>query len=122
MPATLSPSAAQAHLATIRARYKALCRDNAVRDSLYELANPEASETEQQALVNEFMARIINDMHESAAPIQLIETQDLADSEHLRLKPWQVSALMQTPGIKSLRGLRDTALMALMVLQRHPRG
>ena len=112
---TLSPSTVKSHLATIRGRYKSLTRDNAIRDQLYELANPDASEAEQQALVNEFVARIINDMHESTAPLQLISKQDSADSDHLRLKPWQVSSLIGAPGIKDLRGLRDTALVTLMV-------
>ena len=50
-----------------------------------------------------------------AAPVKLVAKQDTADSEHLRLKPYQVSALIQAPGIANLRGLRDTALMTLMV-------
>ena len=111
---TLAPSTVKAHLATIRARYKALTRDNAARDQLYDLANPDASAAEQQALVNEFVARIINDMHQSAAPVKLIEKQDSADSDHLRLKPWQVDSLIQAPGLKDLRGLRDTALITLL--------
>ena len=115
-PATLSEATVLAHLATIRSRYNALLtRSNEARDRLFELANPEDSESEQQALVNEFFLRIANDVHPAAAPVKLIDKQDIADSEHLRLKPYQVSALVQAPGISTLRGLRDTALMTLMV-------
>ena len=115
-PATLSPQTVQAHLASIRSRYNALLtRSNEARDRLYELANPQASEAEQQAMVNEFFVRIANDIHPASAPIKLVKKQDVADSEHLRLKPWQVSALARAPGISSLRGLRDTALMTVMV-------
>ncbi|MYD10029.1 MAG: tyrosine-type recombinase/integrase [Chloroflexi bacterium] len=115
-PATLSEATALAHLATIRSRYNALLtRSNEARDRLFELANPDASEAEQQALVNEFFVRIANDVHPASAPVKLVEKQDSADSEHLRLKPYQVSALVQAPGISTLRGLRDTALMTLMV-------
>ena len=114
-PATLSPQTALAHLATIRGRYKELTRSNEIRDRLYELANPDASESEQRALVDEFFVRLANDLHPTAAPIKVVELQDRADSEHLRLKPYQVSALLGAPGISSLRGLRDTALMTLMV-------
>lgn len=113
--AALSPPTVLAHLATVRGRYNQLTRSNDVRDLLYELANPEDSEAEQRALVDEFFIRMLNDLHPSAAPVKLIEAQDIADSEHLRLKPYQVSALVQAPGISTLRGLRDTALMTLMV-------
>ncbi len=115
-PAALSPTTALAHLATIRSRYNALLtRSNDARDRLYELTNPDDTEAEQQALVNEFFVRISNDVHPATAPVKLVEKQDVADSEHLRLKPWQVSALVRAPGISTLRGLRDTALMTLMV-------
>ena len=115
LPATLSPQTALAHLATIRGRYQQLTRSNDVRDLLYELANPADSDAEQRALVDEFFIRMMNDLHPSAAPVKVVEAQDVADSAHLRLKPYQVSALVQAPGIASLRGLRDTALMTLMV-------
>lgn len=114
-PAALSPQTTLAHLATIRGRYNQLTRNNDVRDLLYELANPEESEAEQRALVDEFFIRMMNDLHPTAAPVKIVDVQDVADSEHLRLKPYQVSALVQAPGIASLRGLRDTALITLMV-------
>ena len=114
-PATLSPPTVLAHLATIRGRYSQLTRSNDVRDMLYELANPEDSDAEQRAMVDEFFIRMMNDLHPASAPVTLVDAQDVADSEHLRLKPYQVSALVQAPGIASLRGLRDTALMTLMV-------
>ena len=115
VPAALSPPTVLAHLATIRGRYNQLTRSNDVRDLLYELANPEDSEAEQRALVDEFFIRMLNDLHPSTAPVKIVDVQDVADSEHLRLKPYQVSALVQAPGIATLRGLRDTALMTLMV-------
>lgn len=114
-PATLAPQTVVAHLATIRGRYDALTRSNDMRDRLYDLVNPDAPEAEQRAMVDEFFIRIMNDVHPAAAPVKLIAKQDIADSEHLRLKPYQVSALIQAPGISNLRGLRDTALVTLMV-------
>ena len=114
-PATLAPQTVVAHLATIRGRYDALTRSNDMRDLLFELVNPDAPEAEQRAMVDEFFIRMMNDVHPATAPVKLIAKQDIADSEHLRLKPYQVSALIQTPGISNLRGLRDTALITLMV-------
>lgn len=113
--ATLSPQTAQAHLATIRGRYAALTRSNEARDLLFDLVNPADSEAEQRAMVDEYYIRMMNDVHPAAAPVKLVSKQDSADSEHLRLKPYQVSALIQAPGIADLRGLRDTALMTLMI-------
>ncbi len=114
-PATLSAQTVLAHLATIRGRYGALTRSNDMRDRLFELTNPEDSESEQRAMVDEYFIRMMNDVHPATAPVKLIAKQDIADSEHLRLKPYQVSALLSAPGIGNLRGLRDTALMTLMV-------
>ena len=113
--APLAPQTALAHLATIRSRYHELASSNEVRERLYDMVNPDDSEAEQSAMVNEYFVRMMNDVHPTTAPIRLIEKQDSADSEHLRLKPYQVEALVRTPGISSLRGLRDTALITLMV-------
>ena len=115
VPARLSPQTVMAHLATVRGRYGELTRSNEARDRLFELANPEDSESEQRALVDEFFLRMMNDVHPASAPVKLVTAQDVADSAHLRLKPWQVSALVRAPGISTLRGLRDTALMTVMV-------
>ena len=114
-PATLSTQTVLAHLATVRGRYAALTRSNEMRDLLFELVNPNDSEAEQRAMVDEFFIRMMNDVHPAAAPVKLVAKQDTADSEHLRMKPYQVSALIQAPGIANLRGLRDTTLMTLMV-------
>ena len=113
--APLAPQTALAHLATIRGRYNDLFHSNEVRDRLYSLTRAEDSLADRKAIVDELFVRLANDVHPRAAPVRMIEKQDLADSEHLRLKPYQVKALVQAPGISSLRGLRDTALMALMV-------
>ena len=113
--ARLSPATVQAHLGTIRGRYQELTRSNEVRDRLYGLMNPHASDAEQQAMVNEWFAQLTNDLHPETAPVKQVNVQDRADSEHLRLKPYQVGLLLSAPGLGNLRGLRDTALMTLMV-------
>ena len=41
--------------------------------------------------------------------------QDGPDAEHLRLTTEQANALLAAPGIHTLRGLRDTAAIALML-------
>jgi site-specific recombinase XerD len=39
----------------------------------------------------------------------------VADAQHLRLTAAQASRLMAAPGVRSLKGLRDTSLIALML-------
>ncbi len=116
--ATLSPQTVQAHLATIRARYGELIRSSEVHDDLIDLGDLASSDddgTQARDLADMFLVRLQKDVHPATAPVKLIAKQDIADSEHLRLKPYQVSALIQAPGIANLRGLRDTALIALIV-------
>ena len=118
-PATLSPRTVTAHLATIRARYSELMLSSEVHDDLIDLGDlaPPDDEGGQKArqMADMFLVRLQKDVHPSVAQVKVVERQDIADNEHLRLKPYQVSALVQAPGISSLRGLRDTALIALMV-------
>ena len=114
-PATLAPRSAGAHLATIRGRYEALLRDNDVRQWLYDLAPPDAAPADKKAFVDETLVRLQNAVHPSTAPIKTLTIQDEAASDHLRLKPHQVKTLLRTPGIGTLPGLRDTAMIAMLV-------
>ncbi len=117
--ATLAPRTVVAHLATIRARYAELLLSSDVHDDLIDLGGlageDDVDGRRAREMADMFLVRLQKDVHPAAAPVKLVEAQDLADSEHLRLKPWQVGALARAPGISTLRGLRDTALMTLMV-------
>ncbi len=117
--ATLSPRTVTAHLATIRARYSELMLSSEVLDDLIDLGDlappDDIDGRKAREMADMFLVRLQKDVHPATSPVKIIESQDIADSEHLRLKPYQVSALVQAPGISSLRGLRDTALMTLMV-------
>ena len=118
-PAALAPRTVLAHLGTIRARYAELLLSSDVHDDLIDmgdLAGPDDPDgVKAREMADLFLVRLQMDVHPAAAPVKLIEAQDHADSEHLRLKPYQVSALVQAPGLANLRGLRDTALMTLIV-------
>jgi integrase/recombinase XerD len=113
--ATLAPRTVVAHLSTIRGRYDALLRDNNVRDSLYAFAPQTASPADKKAFVDEILTRIQNAVHPTTAAVDVITRQDIADSDYLRLKPHQARALLRTPGIRDAPGMRDTAMIALMV-------
>lgn len=115
VPATLSPSTVQAHLSTIRGRYETLLRDNRIRDLFFEMPPAGASLADRKAFVDERLARLQNAIHPSSTSVKLLIQQDVAESEMLRLKPHQVTALLRAPGISTLKGLRDTAMISLMV-------
>lgn len=112
--APLSVESAQAHLSTIRGRYQALLRDDRIRDQLYALAPANASPADKKALVDEILNRLQNAIHPNTAPLTKITKQDLTDREHLRLTPSQVRALIRAPGITTLPGLRNTAMISIL--------
>lgn len=115
-PATLSPVAANAHLATIRGRYRQLLHDNRLRASLYEVAAHEAtSPADRKALVDELLLRLRNAIHPDQSQVERTLILDRPDADHVRLTPDQVEALLSAPGLKTLTGLRDTAIIAMLV-------
>lgn len=111
----LAPATVAAHLSSIRGRYNALLQDNRVRDSIYALAPVDASPSDKKAVVDEILQRLENAVKPSAAPVKQTVKQDRADSEHLRLTRQQASALIAAPGVQTLTGLRDTALITLIL-------
>lgn len=113
--ATVAPATAASHLSSIRGRYNALLGDNRVRDSLYALAPVDAAPADKKAVVDEILQRLENAVKPSAAKVKQEKKQDVVDSAHLRLTRNQASALIAAPGVHSLSGLRDTALIALIL-------
>lgn len=111
----LSPSSVSAHLATIRARYRAVLRDPNTRAELYSRTPQDAPPADRKAYVDEVYERIRAQLEPGAAPVSTTTHQDRPDSQHLRLTVIQARNLMQQPGIDSLRGLRDTAMLALFL-------
>jgi len=111
----LSPSSVTAHLATIRARYRAVLRDPQTRARLYARTPPNSPPADRKAYVDEVYERIRAQLEPEAAPVPTITHQDKPDTHHLRLTTAQARSLMQQPGIDTLRGLRDTAILALFL-------
>ena len=114
----LDPSTARAHLSTVRGQYRRLAKANATRAALYELAGaeaPEAGPAARKALVDEYLTRLENAIAPELAPVKVVTHQDRTDAAQLRLTAQQANALLAAPGVDSLRGLRDTAAIALML-------
>jgi site-specific recombinase XerD len=108
-----TPSTVSVHLSTIRARYADILRE---RDLFYALAAQQTADlVECKAIVDELIARIENAIDPRAAAVQLKSVQDQPDTEHVRLTSAQASTLMAAPGVDTLVGLRDTAVIALML-------
>jgi site-specific recombinase XerD len=115
LTARLSTATVQAHLATIRGRYDSIMRNNNVREMLHELVPDGATLADRKAFVDEIITRLQNAVHPTSASVKEIIKQDYAESEYIRLKPNQVKALLLAPGLGTLLGTRDTAIMALLV-------
>jgi len=111
----LSPTSVVAHLATIRSRYRTVLRDPNTRTRLYARTPKSAAPSDRKAFVDEIYERLRAQLEPGAAPVPTITHQDKPDSHHIRLTAAQARLLMQQPGIDSLRGLRDTAILALFL-------
>ena len=103
------------YLSTVRSAYRHFLRSNDGRQWLYDLMPPDLSPERHLALMTEFETRLKNALDPNNAPITIIEIQDESDTDHLWLTPPQVATLVLTPGVDTLKGLRDTAMMALML-------
>lgn len=110
-----APTSISAHLSTIRGAYRRLIASNAVRDALYRLTPPDASPADKKAFVDEILIRMRNAIDPILTPVSITQYQDRADSDHLRLTGEQASALLTAPGVDTLMGLRDTALVAVLL-------
>lgn len=118
----LTPASARVYLATVRSRYRALLRDGALRDGLYEHAGAtlrrigqEDSPANRYALVSEALTRLENALDPKQAQVHVAQQQDKTDAAELRLTREQAEALLSAPGVGDLHGLRDTALLAVML-------
>jgi site-specific recombinase XerD len=117
----LAASSVSAHLSTIRGRYQTLIKDNSVRDGL-EIAIREGlaqdgkpNPADVEALVNRTLARLSNAIDPSLSKVKVHVDQDTPDSQHHRLTAQQAEHLLKAPDTKTLQGLRDKALFALML-------
>lgn len=114
LAAGLAPSSVAAYLATVKGSYRRALEDNAVRAELLSLV-PDGTPADRLAMLHEVYARLQNATGPAAAPVHLVTIQDRADSEHLRLTAVQAGALLAAPGLDTLQGVRDTALIAVLL-------
>jgi site-specific recombinase XerD len=106
----LAPSTVNVHLATIRARYRVLLEAGTLEAELQRLAEEYPPE-ERQPVIDAALARIKEAIHPAATRVEVRPPE----VKHLYLADEQVRQLLDSPGTGSLMGLRDTALLALLV-------
>jgi len=114
-------SSTAAYLATVRGRYRDLLKEDATRAALFEQAaavlahqGQEDTPANRAALVGELEKRLENALDPARSAVVQENKQDKIDQEHgTRLTKEQASALIASPGLDSLIGLRDTAMLAL---------
>jgi len=106
----LSESSAKAHFATIRARYRELLQSGVIRQVLAEeiAARPDGT-YEQLEQWLDFLLEAI-----SVQPQRLPSVKS-DDAEAKVLSVEQAAMLLRQPGLDTLTGLRDTAILALML-------
>jgi len=109
-------STVRAHLSTVRAQYQRIARSNMVRDILYRNVPSDCqAPADQKAWVDETITRLRNAADPANSSVKAKKSQDKPDADQLRLTREQAEALMQRPGLDTLKGLRDTAVIALML-------
>lgn len=111
----LHPNSVRAHLSTIRGRYKQLLSQNAFRDALFSSVDDALPFAERKALVDEIIERLENAIDPINSPVKLTKKQDSIDRTQIRLTQSQARELMNMPDITTLMGLRDRALICLML-------
>lgn len=94
-----------AHLSTIRVQYRRLMRDNALRSQLVHQFGVD--------LVNEVMVRLENALHPDATHFPVVTDQD--SDRRVRLSSDQVNELLDQIDTGDLTGMRDEAMIRLLL-------
>lgn len=111
-----APATASAHLSTIRARYRAIIKDNATRDLLFgAVAGQYGDPLHCKAFVDEVLTRLENEIDPARSAVKTTRVQDRPDGGQVRLTVEQANALLASPGVIPLDKLRDTAILALLL-------
>ncbi len=115
-------SSARAYLATVRSRYRDLLSGDVWRAGMYEHAGAtlagmgqEDTPANRYALVNEALTRLHNALDPKRAPVRIKAQQDKTDAAEIRLTRDQAEALLCAPGLGTLAGLRDTAVLSVLL-------
>lgn len=113
--APMKTASVAAHISTIRGAYAAIQDDNGARRQLYAMLDPDMSMADKKAAVDEALLQLKNATGKRAGKVKVTQKQDVEDSAGRRLTARQANTLLKAPGLDTLKGLRDTAMIALML-------
>ena len=116
---SLSASSIKSHLSTIRARYRELIRNPDFKQrirAIADVAYQDKSEADRRVLY----LTVLEDIQDALNPeltrfVKEKKKQDRLDSQQIRLSARQAESLIAMPGIQTLTGLRDTALIYFLL-------
>lgn len=112
--ASHKPTSVRNYLASIRAHYKRILADNDLRRLMLDHA-PGESFADRHAFVQEVTEQLRNAIDPVNSEVSITTKQDRADSENIRLTAAQAMSLIHAPGTYTLKGLRDTVAITLML-------
>ena len=110
-----SPATVNSQLSAIRGRYQALLRDNTTRQAFYDMAPADAGPADKKAFVDELTTRINNAIDPQQTSAKETTIQDRPQSDFHRLTGQQARELIEAPGLDTLKGLRDSAVIAMLL-------
>lgn len=111
----LASSTVSSYLSTIRGAYRRLSRSNQVRDVLMLMAPEDASPADKHAFVEEVLTRLRNAIHPDESHVRVTSVQDETDMAHLRLTATEAEYMLNQPGLDTLTGIRDTAILGILL-------
>ena len=108
----LAAATIRAYLSSSRRGLRRLTLD---RDLLYAFAPIDAPPERRKAIVDEIETRLRIAADPEKSRVSKITIQDRDSREEIRLSRQQAQRLLRLPGTDTLQGLRDTALIAMML-------
>lgn len=111
----LKPITVSGHLSTIRVAYGDLTRDRDYFYGIARAASKSSDRVELKTITDEMIVRIQNAIDPNAAKVKVKIVQDIADSEMRRLDASEANQLLKLPTLNNLLGLRDTAMISILL-------
>lgn len=110
----LSKVSASKYVEAVRRRYHALATDNSLLDALYAAVPTDMSPADREAEITRLLRYVNNNANVEHNRIKLPTIKHQTDQETVRLTFAQAYALAEGIGGKSLRAIRDRAIVAFL--------
>lgn len=111
----LSPVSVSSYLSTIRAAYNKLLQTGCLAEAIDAEAPPDASPHERLAFVADATANIQHAVHPNQSSVPMHTRARMHRTEDVRLSTADIEQLLASPGTDTLVGLRDTAILAMLI-------